>query len=153
MRFLISYFYQLRFFKEYIVPFSTAKWDPRWFHEKNGEAYFDNNGVINGLRLNILNPNNTDCKGPSNCNFKPEECPFMNAYKEQLKDTDFTIVKSYCESVAMDIQKKRGFTHEPIIVLLVYEIPGNPCSERIALKEWFLEHGYALEEFEKGKEL
>lgn len=32
MKFYTSYFYKLRFFTPNMLPFSTAKWDPKWYH-------------------------------------------------------------------------------------------------------------------------
>lgn len=32
MKILISYFYQIRFFKPNMIPLSTAAFDPKWFH-------------------------------------------------------------------------------------------------------------------------
>ena len=37
---------------------------------------------------------------------------------------------------------------EPIIVLMVYEVPSNYCSERIALQNLFQQHGVECKELE-----
>ena len=50
------------------------------------------------------------------------------------------------EAMGSAIQKHEGFEEDPIIVLLVYEKPDNPCSERWPLKDWFAAHGLELEE-------
>ena len=50
------------------------------------------------------------------------------------------------EAMGSAIQKHEGFEEDPIIVLLVYEKPDNPCSERWPLKDWFMAHGLELEE-------
>lgn len=58
MKIALSYFYQIRHFKKYMIPVSTAAWDPAWFHI-NGEkdsVYKDKNGIYNGLRFNELAP-------------------------------------------------------------------------------------------------
>lgn len=53
MKFYISYFYQIRFFKPNMIPISTAKWDPKWYSQ-NGKPYIDKRGVVNGLRAPVL---------------------------------------------------------------------------------------------------
>ena len=48
MRILVSYFYHVRHFKPYMIPFSTAVWDPAWYHNFNkchNYTYLDKNGV------------------------------------------------------------------------------------------------------------
>ena len=53
MKIMTSYFYQIRFFKPYMIPLSTAKWDPKWFHRNQGQNYQfkDKNGewLFSGL--------------------------------------------------------------------------------------------------------
>lgn len=39
--------------------------------------------------------------------------------------------------------------YEPEIILIVYETPDNPCSERRVLIDWFASNGYELEEYRK----
>lgn len=36
MKIYTSYFYQIRFFKPNMIPLSTAKYDPSWFHKGLG---------------------------------------------------------------------------------------------------------------------
>ena len=52
MKFYTSYFYQVRFFTPNMIPISTAKWDPKWFHDfqDNKYVFLDKRGVCNGLR-------------------------------------------------------------------------------------------------------
>jgi hypothetical protein len=38
---------------------------------------------------------------------------------------------------------------EPEIILIVYEAPDNPCSERRVLIDWFASNGYELDEYRK----
>ena len=40
MRILVSYFYHVRHFKPYMIPFSTAVWDPAWYHNFNNNVSF-----------------------------------------------------------------------------------------------------------------
>lgn len=146
MKFLISYFYQVRFFENYMIPFSTAKWDPKWF-----TFHYDKNNVINGLRINALSPKNDNCHGRKECKFSPDSCIFLKEYEKQLNKLNFDELIKYCEDIGNKIKQEEDFSHEPIIILLVYETPDNPCSERVILKKWFNEHGYELEEFKKGE--
>ena len=39
MKIYTSYFYQIRFFKPNMIPLSTAKYDPSWFHKGLGWKY------------------------------------------------------------------------------------------------------------------
>jgi hypothetical protein len=52
--------------------------------------------------------------------------------------------------IAEDVRKINHFEEEPEIILLVYETPDNPCSERIALIDYFKKHGIELEEYKKS---
>ena len=160
MKILISYFYQVRNFKPYMIPFSIAAWDPGWYHNFNKchyYAYVDKNGVLNGLRMPFLKPG-SNCKGL--CSGKelcktlfgeliPNECLFLKEYKSQLKYLDFESIKDILEEQAIMVKERLGFKEEPVIVLLVHEAPNNPCSERWVLKDWFLDNGYVLEEYDK----
>ena len=108
MRILVSYFYHVRHFKPYMIPFSTAVWDPAWYHNFNkchNYTYLDKNGVLNGLRMPFLKPC-SNCKGL--CSGKelcktlfgeliPNECLFLKEYKSQLKDLDFESIKDILE--------------------------------------------------------
>lgn len=154
MKYYITYFYNIRFFKPYDIPFSTALWDQPWFHEKKGNNHYfkDKNGVYNGLRINCLAPapDNHEC---TNCwsDHDPTKCTFIQYYKKQLDELDFDQVKWYLETTANNIKAKEGFEEEPNIILLVYEKPDNPCSERWPLKEYFKAHGIELEEWRKDQ--
>jgi len=86
MKILTSYFYQIRNFKPYQIPLSTAISDPAWYHPKNGDYYVDKNGVINGLRIGMLQPQRSLgflCGGKT-CTQQPDSCRFLRAYYDQL---------------------------------------------------------------------
>jgi hypothetical protein len=51
--------------------------------------------------------------------------------------------------MGLTIKKHEGFEEDPIIVLLVYEKPDNPCSERCVLIDWFKKNNIELEEFQR----
>lgn len=91
MKFMISYFYQVRFMKPYMIPISTAKWDPKWFHENLSQShiFMDKNSVLNGIRADIFSPSNELSQYCINCKEKTGKCEFLKQYKNQLKRLDF----------------------------------------------------------------
>ena len=56
----------------------------------------------------------------------------------------------YLQKVADFIQQTEGFQEEPEIILMVYEVPDNPCSERVELLRYFRENGIDIEEWKKN---
>ena len=55
MNILISYFQQIRYFKPYMIPVSTAMWDPKWLETKNGKKpHIDQNGIFVGIKEESL---------------------------------------------------------------------------------------------------
>lgn len=151
MKYYITYFYNIRFLKPNMVPFSTAVWDPKYFHDFKGSSYtfIDKRGVINGLRVETLQPQITN-NGGCPCNTKhPESCLFLKNYEIQLENTNFKELTDYLEAVAYDAKEQLKFQEEPEIVLLVYEKPDNPCSERGPLIKYFAKNGIQLKEFQK----
>lgn len=150
MRILISYFYQIRFLKPNQVPYSTAMYDPKWFHQGKGNefTYLDSHGVINGLRVECLSPYTCahDCS-PRDCTEVPDKCYFLTKYKHQLDEIPFEDFIKELELDARNQLGSRNIEGEPEVILLVYEDPSNSCSERVKLIEWFKEHNYELKEF------
>ena len=53
MNIYVSYFYNIRFFPENLLPVSTAAWDPKWFHNfgKPNVVFKDKRNVVNGVRM------------------------------------------------------------------------------------------------------
>lgn len=146
MHWFITYFYNYRFLKPNQVVFSTAMYPPKWFSEKG--IIVDNNYVVRGLSCDDVVPRvHADCP----CKVKkPSQCEFVKAYKEQLNSIDFDRFIDTYEDTARRITDVIG-EHNPQIVLLVFEKPDNPCSERWALMEWFEKHGQLLDELEIEK--
>lgn len=145
MKFYTSYFSQLRHFKPYQIPFSTAMWNPQFFQTE----HVDKNGVMIGLRALPFVPgplSKNDCHGPEKCYSQPQTCIFLRHYRQQLDKLKFDKIIEKFEDFAADIQKELGFVEEPEIVLLVYEAPNNQCSERRVIQEWFKDHGVQCEE-------
>ena len=140
MKIATSYFYQIRNFKPWMIPVSTAISDPFWYQCADGEYYIDKRGVVNGLRYEPL-----IVQGQLHC-----ECPC--ARKDELKG-DCSFAKNYELLLEFAVDKERtlkafnfcadkftrelNLKEEPIIVLMVYEACSNPCSERYALQKFF----------------
>lgn len=147
-----SYFYQIRFFKPYMVPISTAVWDPKWYHNFKGQdhVFVDKNGVINGLRIKPLMPGHSCdglCRGRENCETgDPGNCPFLEKYYEQLAALDFNQFMDTLEEHVCGMFKRCNLLFDPLVVFIVHEAISNPCSERVALLRWFNENGLPVTE-------
>ena len=149
MKIATSYFYQIRNFKPYMIPVSTALSDPFWYKPPNGEEYYiDKRGVVNGLRyepLIVQRQGTLGCPGEfSICSAartrlnKNYICSTMQEYEyllQTLVNKEQTLKAfNFC---ANKFKKELKFKEEPIIVLMVYETPKNRCSERYALQKYF----------------
>lgn len=148
MKVYTSYFYQIRFFKPYQIPFSTAMWNPAWYKPD----YVDHHGVMNGLRVPPLIPNKrcvNQCIGREKCKLQPRYCNFLKYYKQQLDGLDFYKVMDKCADIAYQVKEDLGFEEEPEIIFIVYETPDNPCSERGPIQQWLREHGISVTEWSK----
>lgn len=156
MKIYTSYFYQVRFFTPNIIPLSTARFDPKWFHQGRGQEYRykDRRGVWNGLRAEpfVPGPGCDDlCYGPETCaNLTIKDCPFKQAYYKQLMSLDFDDIMQRMENLGAKVQKAEGFLQEPVIVLLVHEAPTNTCSEREVIQAWFAHNGVEVKEWSKN---
>lgn len=152
MQIQTSYFYQVRFMKPNMIPLSTAKWDPKWFHQNKGQSYQfkDKRGVWNGLRAEPFVPGDSCdglCRGRKYCENDPDICPFLKEYRHQLDQLNFDSIIERFEKLGKIIQADEGFTEEPILVLLVHESYSNPCSERWVIQDWFQDHNFPIHEF------
>ena len=153
MKIYTSYFYQIRFMKPYMIPLSTAKFSPKWFHQNKGQDFVwkDKNGVYNGLRAPVFAPGPMCeglCRGPENClTQSPQSCLFLNAYRYQLNQLNYNDIISRCEKMGNRIKSIENFFEEPVIMLIVHESPINLCSERIPIQEWFAQHGKEVKEW------
>lgn len=154
MEIYISYFYQIRHFKPYMIPISTAKWDPLWYHDGTRDydyVFKDKRGVYNGLRADPLHlPSGYSCACGKDCVQNPINCScsFLTDYSNYLRTLDFSDIIKRCERIGYLVKEKEQFMEEPVIALIVYEAPNNPCSERIALRQWFASNGLFLAEFD-----
>lgn len=153
MKYKITNFYNIRFFKPYQIPISTAVWDPSYFHDNCGQAhcFIDKNGVMNGIREEMLSPKyiskeHQTCQ--KDCPYREinPECPFLLAYRKYLATVAFDALNCELERTCKDIKKVLAFKEEPECILIVYETENNPCSERNALKDYFKKNGVELTE-------
>ena len=149
MKIRISYFYQIRNFKPNMIPMSTALSDPKWYHDFKGPDYIfkDKRGILNGLRLKpiIVQGGGSGCP----CDTKdPEHCPFVKDYEFELELIDFNKMMRAIQMFCNNYCKKENIVEEPIAVLMVYETPDNPCSERHSLIEYFNRHGVECKELD-----
>ena len=134
MKINTSYFYQIRNFTPNMIPVSTAISDPEWYRPPEGkEYYFDKRGIVCGLRyepLIVQTQGNHMCPCEDRDILKGK-CPCMKEYLQLLNsliDKEKTLKAfEYC------LNKFNANT----IVLIVYEAPNNPCSERYALQKFF----------------
>lgn len=149
MKWSITYFYNVRYLKSNQVPFSTAIFPPKWFHKNNdGHVYLDSNKVVIGLTAKCFVPKlQEECP----CEVKDNsKCSFLKMYRKQLDTLNFNNIVDEIETVAKKITEIMQ-VENPEIVLLVFEKPDNPCSERVVLREWFEKHDKELFELEVNK--
>ena len=143
-----SYFYQIRNFTPNIIPVSTALSDPVWYRPPQGKEYYiDKRGVVNGLRyepLIVQRYGTKECFGERQlCPLlatrdQNYQCECMQEYEQllySLVDKEKTL-KAF-EFCCNKFKKELNFKKEPIICLMIYEAPTNPCSERQALQKFF----------------
>ena len=153
MQILTSYFYQIRFMQPNYIPLSTAVWDPGWFYDYKYQGYQwkDKNGVWNGLRAEPFVPGpqcQNLCRGPEYCQTgDPYSCDFLQAYRKQLNQLDIHDIIKRIYSIGQEIKKVEQFEEEPIVVFIFHEAFTNLCSERWVVRNWFIEHGYEIKEF------
>ena len=146
----ISYFYKIRFFKNNMIPVSTAIWDPKWFHNNGTSAdiFIDENGIYNGIRCMELSPYKlTEHSCNKECNQFAPNCSFIKAYKEYIYSLDFQKTYGYLCGLSNKLRDMKKLNYEPSICLMVHEKPDNPCSERSVLMDWFKDNGIEIEEF------
>lgn len=152
MKWSITYFYNIKYMKANQLPLSTAMFPPKFFAISNKSiAHLDSKGIILGLTIHEFVPQQQQCECP--CEEKDyNNCCFLKEYYSQLSKLDFDkIMFSWNDFV----EKLSNLTNTSIdeVILLVYEKPDNPCSERTVLKKWFSEHGIELQEMEVRKEV
>lgn len=155
MKIRTSYFYQIRNFRHNMIPVSTAIWDPSWFHAFTGDYFHlfkDKRGILNGLRIEpIIEQGRQSNYGPDTCPCKTKDhstCSFLRQYRENLEKIDFNKMMMNMENLANRYAIANKINEEIIIVLIVYETPTNPCSERKSLQDFFNAHGVECKELD-----
>lgn len=144
MKIYTSYFAQLRKFPTNLVGLSTAVWNPKW--RPMGK---DKRGVI-CVDCPPFKPGR-ECEGlcDGKCNPKhPQDCAFLKTYKAQLDKINLSSLQESLGKLSTQIAKDEGFTNIDF-AFLVYETPINPCSERVAIQQYFKERGIEVEEWQK----
>ncbi len=78
----------------------------------------------------------------------PQKCEFVKNYENALEKIDFEKmlkgIKDFCKMYCL----QNNIKEEPIAVLIVYEAPNNPCSERKSLIKYFNNHGIDCKELD-----
>ena len=125
MKLAISYFYQIRFFKPYMIPVSTAVSDPQWYHNFQDKNYIflDKRGVANGFRCELLHGDETCsglCFGRKYCLDNPNNCLFLKQYRKQLDKINILDFLKETSNFAKRVKKCMGFKEEPIVVFVVH---------------------------------
>lgn len=153
MKIFTSYFYQIRFFRPYMIPLSTAVGDPLWYHRDSKDksvVFVDRRGVINGLRILPLVPDSTCsnlCHGRDNCSEPdPTSCSFLQNYYKQLEKINFDEFMENLSSHIGTICARRSINVEPFVVIIVHESIYNQCSERVMIQKWFADNGITVTE-------
>lgn len=148
-----SYFYQIRNFKRNMIPISTAVWDPAWYHnftQDYNHLFKDKNGILNGLRLeSVIEQGRHSNHGPEVCPCEKKEyqvCSFLKQYRKNLENIDFKQMYNDMLNFAKEYKETENIKEEIILVLIVYETPSNPCSERQPLIDYFNNKGIECEE-------
>lgn len=169
MKVYISYFYQIRNFNKYMIPLSTAMFDPGWYHnnEDSRTLFWDKNGVINGLRCYqfIFNKDKYEGWCSDECRFKLKKqesgetetinCPYLDAYRRMLSMISWSELMEFFRNIITYVaghNKDLDNIDKYNICLIVYEPPKSVCSERFELIKWFKEHDIELIEWNKEVE-
>lgn len=142
----ISYFPMVRHFKANQIGVSTAVWKPKYW--KYG---LNKHNSVTGIEEKSLSPYYVEQYCCKECLYKKDlpNCPFLTAYRKYLDTVDINYLLSEFKRIAEDVKKINNYEDEPEIILLVYETPDNPCSERQPLIDYFGKHGIKLEEYHK----
>ena len=144
MKIYTSYFAQMRNFPKNLVSLSTAVWNPKWLplgRDKQGHIWLDIPPLKPGYNCNGL------CNGK--CNPKhPQDCAFLQEYRKQLNGVDIHTILNELQVLKNDIEVAESLENVEF-VLLFFETPDNPCSERQAVIEWLKENNIETEEWKK----
>ena len=146
VRISISYFPLVRYFLPNQIGVSTAVWKPKYW------SYgLTKRGSFQGIEERALAPVQIEQYCCKECPHKVTipNCPFLTAYRNYLNTVDINYLLSEFKRITEDVKKINNYEGEPEIILLVYETPDNPCSERQPLIDYFEKHGIKIEEYVK----
>ena len=141
MKRYITYFSNLRYLDDSYLPINTTIYPPAFFNTNGLDK--TSNGIYLGVTAHeIIFPhlgegNSCPCAAKD-----PTLCGFIKNYLRHLQQVDFKTFEAHYSNLAARLSSKINK-----VVLVVYEKPDNPCSERGSLIEWFKENGIELEEF------
>ena len=76
----------------------------------------------------------------------PSAIEVGTAMKKSLENMDLDQFLQRAAASLSRLKQQLNLDREPLLVLIVYEIPNNPCSERQALLKYFNSHGIECEE-------
>lgn len=136
--FATSYFYQIRFFDEWMVPVSICIWDPKWYDGVN----------YRGLVPKVYD-SEVDCEACAkehgdNPMFSDMNCHYLTEYRKQLsrfnvqRTLDDVLRKVAMKHDLNEIAKRNGGKVQ--IVFVGFEVPSKRCSERFVLADWLEKH-------------
>ncbi len=143
MKIYTSYWAMVRKFPKNLIGLNTTIFSPKW--RPMGK---DKRGVI-CVDCPPFKPGR-ECEGlcAGKCDPKhPEDCAFLKVYKRQLDKLNIIHVQDSLGKLAVNIAQDEGFT-DVDFAFLVYETPTNPCSERVAIQQYFKEHGIDIKEWQ-----
>lgn len=144
MKLYTSYWAQVRNFPKNLVGLNTTIWPPRW--RPFGK---DKNGVLI-IDCSPLKPG-AECAGLCNgkCEPKhPNNCKFLEAYYNQLKEIEFDHFMYQLQKLHDDICIGENLK-DVNFAFIFFEKYDNPCSERWAVQEWLRYNGAEVEEWHK----
>lgn len=158
MQIYITCFSNIRYFKENMIPVSTALGWPWWIYKDTGYqtgSYFVNkNNVMLGISDDRLHFNkdsfeSLEEKCSKDCLYKDKvpNCQFMLSYYNHLKTINFKEVINDLKDTGEAVRQITHFQGEPIFILLVYESSKCNCAERPCLQRWFKDNNYELKEW------
>lgn len=112
----------------------------------------DKRDILNGIRIeSIIEQGRKSNHGPDVCPCEHKDftsCSFLRQYRENLEQINFDDMYADMQDLADWYAKENNIQEEIILVLIVYEVPSNPCSERKPLQDYFISHGIECKELD-----
>ena len=144
MKFYTSYWAQVRNFPTNLIGLNTTIWPPKWRplgQDKRGIWVIDCPPLKPGRECENL------CRG--NCAPKhPKNCAFLQTYNNQLTSIDFSSFITKLQNLHDKICNNEQLTSVDF-AFIVFEAPSNPCSERVAIQNWFRANNIEISEWKK----